>query len=127
MTLHRLILKVTKFQLSSPNRFSTVVKNIWGGASWPPMSNRVNNCTCFFVSDFFFQAIVCLLIHLPSHEIIFFIFIGLINNNELRLKNPWLTYWMPFSLFALSITELKDHFVSKSREDSILQKKGLPF
>ena len=37
--LHRLILKVTKFQLLLPKRLSTVVKNILGG---PPMPNRVN-------------------------------------------------------------------------------------
>ena len=35
--LHRLILKVTKFQLPPPKHLSTVVKNILG----PPMSNRV--------------------------------------------------------------------------------------
>ena len=29
--LHRLILKVTKFQLSPPERLTTVVKNIGGG------------------------------------------------------------------------------------------------
>ena len=29
--LHRLILKVTKFQLPPLKRLSTVVKNIWGG------------------------------------------------------------------------------------------------
>ena len=34
--LHRLILKVTKFQLPTPKHFSTVVKNFFGGASWPP-------------------------------------------------------------------------------------------
>ena len=38
--LHRLILKVTKFQLPPPERLITVVKNIFG-ASCPPMSNRV--------------------------------------------------------------------------------------
>ena len=40
--LHRLILKVTKFQLPPPKRLSTVVKNILGGRhAPPPMSNRV--------------------------------------------------------------------------------------
>ena len=38
---HRLILKVTKFQLIPPKRFGTVVKNILGGHHGPPMSNRV--------------------------------------------------------------------------------------
>ena len=39
---HRLILKVTKFQLSPPKRLGTVVKNILGGHDAPPpMSNRV--------------------------------------------------------------------------------------
>ena len=44
---HRLILKVTKFQLPTPKRFSTVVKNIffWEGGRHhaPPMSSRVND------------------------------------------------------------------------------------
>ena len=40
--LHRLILKVTKFQLPAPKRLGTVVKNILGGHHGPPpMSNRV--------------------------------------------------------------------------------------
>ena len=34
--LNRLILKVTKFQLPTPKRLRTVVKNIWGGPSCPP-------------------------------------------------------------------------------------------
>ena len=40
---HRLILKVTKFQLPPTKRLGTVVKNILGGhhAPPPPMSNRV--------------------------------------------------------------------------------------
>ena len=39
---HRLILKVTKFQLPPPKRLGTVVKNILGGHhASPPMSNRV--------------------------------------------------------------------------------------
>ena len=39
---HRLILKVTKFQLPPPKRLGTVVKNILGGHHPPPpMSNRV--------------------------------------------------------------------------------------
>ena len=39
--LHRLILKVTKFQYNPPKRLTTVGKNIlW--AIMPPMSNRVN-------------------------------------------------------------------------------------
>ena len=42
MMLNRLILKVTKFQLPPPKRLGTVVKNILGGPSCPPMSNRVN-------------------------------------------------------------------------------------
>ena len=37
--LHRLILKVTKFQLTPPKRLSTVVKNILGDHHSPP--NRV--------------------------------------------------------------------------------------
>ena len=47
--LHRLILKVTKFQLPPLKRLSTVVQNIFflggggQGTSWPPMSNRVNS------------------------------------------------------------------------------------
>ena len=40
--LHRLILKVTKFQRPPPKRLSIVVKNIWGGHHDPlPMSNKV--------------------------------------------------------------------------------------
>ena len=39
LMLHRLILKFRKFQLPTPKRLSTVVKNIWG--NHPPMSNRV--------------------------------------------------------------------------------------
>ena len=42
---HRLILKVTKFQLPPPKRLGTVVKNILRGGGHhgpPPMSNRVN-------------------------------------------------------------------------------------
>ena len=38
---HRLILKVTKFQLPPPERMSTVAKNIFWRALWPPMSNRI--------------------------------------------------------------------------------------
>ena len=34
--LYRLTLKVTKFQLPTPRRFSTVVKNILGGHLAPP-------------------------------------------------------------------------------------------
>ena len=39
--LHRLILKVIKFQIPPPKRLSTVVKNILGVHHAPPMSNRV--------------------------------------------------------------------------------------
>ena len=39
--LHRLIVKVTKFQLLPPKRLGTVAKNILGGHD-APMSNRVN-------------------------------------------------------------------------------------
>ena len=40
--LHRLILKVTEFQLPPPKRLSTVVEKIFfGGHNGPPMSNRV--------------------------------------------------------------------------------------
>ena len=41
--LHRLILKVTKFQLLPPKRLGTVIQNISGGhhAPSPLMSNRV--------------------------------------------------------------------------------------
>ena len=40
--LHRLILKVTKFQLPPPKRLGTMGKNILGGHNAPPpMSNRV--------------------------------------------------------------------------------------
>ena len=45
--LHRLILKVTKFQLPPPKRLNTVVKNIFffgGGGIMPPLSNRVKRC-----------------------------------------------------------------------------------
>ena len=38
---HRLILKVTKFQLPPSTRLNTVVKNILGGHHVQPMSNRV--------------------------------------------------------------------------------------
>ena len=40
---HRLVLKVTKFQLPPLKSLGTVVKNIFGGhhAPPPPMSNRV--------------------------------------------------------------------------------------
>ena len=40
--LHRLILKVKKFQLPPPNRLSTVVKNMSGAIMPTPMSDRVN-------------------------------------------------------------------------------------
>ena len=40
LMLHRLILKVTKFQLPPPKRLKTVIKNILE-AIMPPMSNRV--------------------------------------------------------------------------------------
>ena len=40
--LHRLIFKVTKFQLPTPNRFRTVVKNILGAYHAPTISDRVN-------------------------------------------------------------------------------------
>ena len=43
---HRLILKVTEFQLPPPKRLGTVVKNILGGHHGPPMSNRVKG-TCY--------------------------------------------------------------------------------
>ena len=44
--LHRLMLKVTNFQLPTPKCFSTVVKNIFGGHHGPPMTNKVNpSCT----------------------------------------------------------------------------------
>ena len=42
--LHRLILKVKKFQFHTPKRFSTAVKNIFflgGGGEDAPVSNRV--------------------------------------------------------------------------------------
>ena len=46
--LHRLILKVTKFQLPPPKHLGTVAKNILGGYhAFPLMSNRVNGL--FFV------------------------------------------------------------------------------
>ena len=40
MMLHRLILKVTKYQFPSPERLSTVIKNFffWGGEGGP---NRI--------------------------------------------------------------------------------------
>ena len=41
--LHRLVLKVTKFQLSPPKRLST----FHGVHDPPPMSNRVNYCQTF--------------------------------------------------------------------------------
>ena len=41
---HRLILKVTKFQLPPSKRLGTMVKNILGGHhAPPPMSNRVKS------------------------------------------------------------------------------------
>ena len=47
--LHRLILKVTKFQLPPPTRLGTVVKNILGGPSCPPpMSNRIKGSVIFY-------------------------------------------------------------------------------
>ena len=39
--LHRLILKVTKFQFPPPKRLGTVGRNMWGKHHAPPMSNRV--------------------------------------------------------------------------------------
>ena len=39
--VHRLILKVNKFQLPPAKRLGTVVKNILGDHHAPPMSNRV--------------------------------------------------------------------------------------
>ena len=44
--LHRLVLKVTKFQLPPLKRLSTVFKNSSGGYHGPPMSNRVNIVFC---------------------------------------------------------------------------------
>ena len=41
--LHRLILKVTRFQLSPPKRLNTVVKNMGGGGIMAPMSNKVKD------------------------------------------------------------------------------------
>ena len=40
--LHRLILKVTKFQLPPPKRLGTVVKNILGGHHGPPCQINEN-------------------------------------------------------------------------------------
>ena len=63
--LHRLILKVTKFQLPPPKSLSTVVKNYFffgGGASWPPMSNRVKDIGIMPV-DYFGKNLECLLHH----------------------------------------------------------------
>ena len=40
--LHRLILKVKKFQLPPPNRLSTVVKNMSGAIMPPHVTDRVN-------------------------------------------------------------------------------------
>ena len=40
--LHRLILKVTKFQLPPPTHLSTVVKNILGGHHAPPCRLGLN-------------------------------------------------------------------------------------
>ena len=39
--LHKLILKVTKFQLCPPKGLGTVVSDIFGGHHAPPMLNRV--------------------------------------------------------------------------------------
>ena len=49
LTFHRLILKVTKFQLPPPERLSTVVKNIFGAIMLPcpPMSYRVKGFQAF--------------------------------------------------------------------------------
>ena len=65
------------------------------------------------MSEFYFQAIIYLPEPLPSHEIIFLHFYKA-DNKELRLKNH-----MVHVLDALLIIELKDHFVSKRRRDSI--------
>ena len=47
--LHRLVLKVTKFQLPPPKLLSIVVKNIFlGGGMMTPMSNRVNSNVSLF-------------------------------------------------------------------------------
>ena len=40
--LHRLILKVTKFQLPPPKRWDTVAKNIVGGYHGPPCQIGLN-------------------------------------------------------------------------------------
>ena len=44
--LHRSILKVTKFQLSIPKRFGTVVRNIFGGGH-DDMNKRFVDIDCW--------------------------------------------------------------------------------
>ena len=61
--LHRLILKVTKFQLPPPKRLGTVVKKILGGHHGPPMSNRVKEAENF---GFCIQVFTVLQMHLCS-------------------------------------------------------------
>ena len=46
LMLHRLIVKVTKFQLPPPKRLRTVIRNILGAIMPPPMSNRDKAGTC---------------------------------------------------------------------------------
>ena len=47
---HRLILKVTKFQLSPPKRFSTLIKNIffWGGRGGDNSFYQRSSIQCFY-------------------------------------------------------------------------------
>ena len=63
---HRLILKVTKFQLSPPKRLGTVVKNILGAHHGPsPMSNRVNIVKVLKMLDIIENIIIMELTDIP--------------------------------------------------------------
>ena len=59
MIPHRLILKVTKFQLPPPKRFGTVVKNIFGGHhAHPPCQIGLSKHLIFYLQNIYLQ--VCL-------------------------------------------------------------------
>ena len=64
--LHRLILKVTKFQLPPPKRLSTVVKNIF----MAPMSNRVKTLQCSGRIDHSPHVLYLLKVKLPTCDVL---------------------------------------------------------